>query len=283
MHKNHTYICLWFDNNAMEVVEHYKRAFDDLKVTDENNIVVNIKTAGQKIMLLNGGPMFKQNPSSSIMVTCETIEEADNIYNILSEGGDIIMPLDEYDWSKRFCWINDKYGVSWQIYHGKIENTGGKKFSPTFMFTGDVCGRAEEAINYYNEVFRDSDIVGILRYDNDENEMPNYVKHSQMQVNGLTMMFADSSQMHTDGFNEAFSIAVECRNQEEIDYYWQALTNGGRESMCGWLKDKFGISWQIIPQELGEWMRDPVLAPKVSKAFMQMKKFVIADILKAIG
>lgn len=82
-------------------------------------------------------------------------------------------------------------------------------------------------------------------------------------------------------FNEAVSFVVDCENQEEIDYYWNKLTQGGEESKCGWLKDQFGVSWQIVPKILGELMNDPEKAPRVVQAFIQMKKFDIEKLLRA--
>lgn len=80
-------------------------------------------------------------------------------------------------------------------------------------------------------------------------------------------------------FNESISFVVECADQEEIDFYWEKLTEGGQESMCGWLKDKYGVSWQIVPAILGQLMSDPEKAPKIFAAFRDMRKFDIASLL----
>ena len=94
----------------------------------------------------------------------------------------------------------------------------------------------------------------------------------------------DSAHEHDFTFNEAISFMVECKTQEEIDYYWEKLTaDGGQESMCGWLKDKFGVSWQVSPTVLGEMLRDPdkEKAERVTNAFLKMKKFDIGELKKA--
>ena len=91
----------------------------------------------------------------------------------------------------------------------------------------------------------------------------------------------DSSLPHPFSFSEGISLVVECETQEEIDYYWNKLTQGGEESMCGWLKDKFGVSWQIVPAVLGKLMSDSERAPRVVQAFLQMKKFDIEKLIKA--
>jgi predicted 3-demethylubiquinone-9 3-methyltransferase (glyoxalase superfamily) len=91
----------------------------------------------------------------------------------------------------------------------------------------------------------------------------------------------DGPGEHAFAFNEAVSFVVDCKDQEEIDYYWNKLTEGGQESQCGWLKDQFGISWQIVPAILGKLMSDPEKAPRVMQAFMQMKKFDIEKLIQA--
>ena len=89
----------------------------------------------------------------------------------------------------------------------------------------------------------------------------------------------DGAGNHGFSFNEAISFVVECRDQAEIDHYWNTMTsNGGAESMCGWLKDPFGVSWQIIPANIGQIMTDQVKGPDAMKALMQMKKIVIAEL-----
>lgn len=93
------------------------------------------------------------------------------------------------------------------------------------------------------------------------------------EVNGTKFMGLNGGPLFK--FNEAVSFVVNCDTQEEIDYYWEKLTDGGRESMCGWLVDKFGLSWQIVPSMLGELMSDPQRAGRVTKAFMEMKKLDI--------
>ena len=101
----------------------------------------------------------------------------------------------------------------------------------------------------------------------------------QFELNGRRFMGLNGGPNFV--FNEAVSFVVECENQEEIDHYWNSLTQGGKENACGWLKDKYGVSWQIVPAILGKLMSDPLKAPRVLKAFMQMKKFDIAVLQQA--
>jgi len=270
--KNPIYPCLWFDKNAKEAADYYCTVFKDTQITAENPIVVTFETAGQKFMCLNGGSEFKMNPSISFFVVCETEDEIMKAWNILIDGGAVLMALDRYEWSEKYGWIQDKFGVNWQLSFGKLADVG-QKFTPTLMFTEKVHGKSEEAINFYTSVFKNSDIVGIMRYTKDDHDVAGTIKHAQFKLNKNVFMAMDSGLAKGFGFNEAISFVVECENQEEIDYYWEKLTEGGEESMCGWLKDKYGVSWQIIPEILNELMSNPEKSQKVVEAFLKMRKF----------
>ncbi len=277
---NNIHPCIWFDNKAQEAANFYCTVFDNSMITAQNPIVTNIEIAGQKFMMLNGGPMFKPNPSISLFVFCLTVEESDNIWSKLSEGGTVMMPLDKYEWSEYYGWCNDKYGVSWQIYTGIKENFK-QKITPTFMFVGDQCGRATEAIHFYQGIFNDSSIEGILHYSKGDHDRIELVKHAEFKIDQYLCMAMDSSGPHEFGFDEGMSMVVTCENQAEIDHFWHKLTDGGQESRCGWLKDKFGISWQIVPKILGQLMEDPNRSQRVVQAFMKMNKFEIQALLDA--
>ncbi|MBN8702885.1 MAG: VOC family protein [Bacteroidetes bacterium] len=124
---------------------------------------------------------------------------------------------------------------------------------------------AKEAATYYCSIFKNSQII---------NETPFVVI---FEINGSKFMGLNGGNEFK--FNEAVSFVVNCENQQEIDYYWGKLTIDGQEGKCGWLKDKYGVSWQIVPSILGKLMSDAEKAPKVMYAFMQMKKFDIEKLL----
>jgi predicted 3-demethylubiquinone-9 3-methyltransferase (glyoxalase superfamily) len=225
--------------------------------------------------------MYKPNASISFFYICETADEIKNIWEAFSKEGSILMPLDKYDWSEQYGWLNDQFGISWQFSLGKIDDVG-QKVTPSLLFVGDQYGRAEEAINYYSSVFKNAVSDSLHRYSkNDAPEQEGKVKHAQVELNGQKFMFMDSAQAHNFTFTEGVSLTIHCETQEEIDYYWNKLTQGGEESMCGWLKDKFGVSWQVIPNILSKVMTDPNKAGKAAKAFMQMRKFDIEKIVQA--
>ncbi|MDX9883987.1 MAG: VOC family protein [Prolixibacteraceae bacterium] len=278
--KNQIYPCLWFDGKAKDAAEFYCSVFDNMVITNENPIVVTIESAGQKFMLLNGGPQFVINPSVSFFVLYENREELDKIWEKLEKGGSVLMALDKYDWSERYGWLQDRFGVSWQLYLGNRKDAG-QKVVPSLMFTGQQAGKAEKAIQFYTSVFADSSITGILKYMPGDGDVEGTVKHAQFNLNQMTFMAMDSSFPHSFGFNEAVSFVVECETQEEIDYYWEKLSAVPEAEQCGWLKDRFGISWQIIPSILEKLMSDPSRSQRVVDAFLQMKKFEIDKLLNA--
>lgn len=142
---------------------------------------------------------------------------------------------------------------------------------------------AEDAARFYTSVFKNSKITGLSRYGKEGYEI-----HRQKEGSVLTVSFEINGQNFTalNGgplfkFNESVSLQIFCDSQKEIDYYWNRLTEGGEESQCGWLKDKFGLSWQVIPSILPELMSDPAKSERVTAAFLKMKKFDIAALLKA--
>lgn len=279
---NNIHPCIWYDGNAKEAATFYCTLFPDSKITVDTPMVVNFQLNGQKFMGLNGGPKFKTNPSISFFVVCESDDEIDELYKQLSEGGMTMMPLDKYPWSERYAFLQDRFGLAWQIMKGKYSDVN-QKIVSTFLFVGNNYGNAEAAVKYYAEVFPQSSIQGILLYQPEEGEqVAGKVKHSQFILDNKVSMAMDGMGDHRFAFNEAISFVVECKDQNEIDYYWNELTsNGGQESRCGWLKDKFGVSWQILPNNIGKLMSNPAKAGKVMEVVMQMNKLDMTAMEKA--
>ena len=277
---NKIFPCLWFNGKAKEAAEFYCSVFENSSITSENQTVVIFEPSGQKFMCLNGGPEYTFNPSVSFYIICYSEEEIDSLWAKLLHGGSALMPLDKYEWSNKYGWLSDRYGVNWQLSFGGKEEVI-QKFSPFLMFTGSNSGKAEQAMHFYTSIFKESGIKMIARYEKGENDIEGTVKHAQVILDNQVFMCIDSSFMHGFSFNEAISFVVECETQDEIDYYWDKLTDGGEEIQCGWLKDKFGVSWQVVPSILSKFMSDPSRAERVTRAFLQMKKFDIAKLLSA--
>ena len=273
--------CLWYNGQAQEAAALYCSVFTDAKITAQSPIVTAINVSGHSITLLDGGPMYKPNPSISFFYICEKEDELNKIWNAFSKEGTVLMPLDKYPWSEKYGWINDKFGISWQIALGNISDVG-QKITPCLMFTGKQYGRADEAIAHYSSIFKNVKVDGILRYG--ANELPDQegkVKHAQFALNDQKFMIMESAAPHNFTFTEGISLTIHCETQKEIDYYWEKLTESGAESMCGWLKDKFGVSWQIVPNILNKIMSDPAKAGKAAQAFMSMRKLNIEQIVQA--
>lgn len=278
--KNSIYPSVWCDNNAREVAEFYVSVFPETRITDENPVVVLLEMHGQKLMLLNGGDMFRPNPSISLMYLTASQSEVEDIYSKLISGGKALMPFGEYPFSKKYGWVEDRYGVSWQLYTGEAEHII-QKLVPTLMFTGRNNGKAEEAAGFYTTVLPDSRTRGMLRYTGAEGEVPGTIQHGEFMIRDCLLMIMDSSMAGDFNFTEGVSLVVECDTQAEIDRFWTALTSGGgEESMCGWLKDRFGVSWQIVPTVLPALM---ARSARVTEEMLKMKKLDIRKLTEAAG
>ena len=191
------------------------------------------------------------------------------------------MPLSKYDWSEYYGFLQDKFGIAWQLFKGKYKDVN-QKIVPCLLFTDNRFGKANEAVQFYTSVFTNSEMNGILFYDEKEMPQKEIVKHAQFVLEGNVYMAMDGAGEHNYAFNEAISFVINCDTQEQIDYYWNSLTkDGGEESNCGWCKDKFGVSWQVVPSILEKLMNQPEKAPRVVEAFMKMKKFDIAALQNA--
>ncbi len=277
---NQIYPCLWFDGQAKAAADFYCSIFKNSKITTDTPMVVNFELNGKKFMGLNGGPMFKINPSISIFVTFETIEETNEKWNKLIDGGKALIAIDKQPWSERYGWLQDKFGVTWQL--SIINNADDKpQTRPSMLFTGNNFGRAEEAEKLYTSVFGNSSIDLMMHYPQEDNENAGKVMYSEFKLDQYNMIAMDGPGTHDYTFNEGVSIVVSCETQKEIDYYWNKLTEGGKESMCGWLVDKFGVSWQIIPSIIGKLMTDPKKSQRVMPELMKMKKLDIEKLVNA--
>jgi predicted 3-demethylubiquinone-9 3-methyltransferase (glyoxalase superfamily) len=277
---NKIYPCIWFDGNAKEATEFYCSLFKDAAIRSVNPSVVGFELGGHRFMALNGGPQFKPNASMSFYVTCETGQEIDFLWERLKQDGMVMMALDRYEWSERYGWVQDAYGVSWQLSMGKVADIG-QKIIPALMFTGAQFGRGDEAIKHFTSIFPDSQLRFIHRYDETDMLQGGKIAHAQFSLSNQKFILMDSGLSHDLCFSEGLSLVVECEDQQEIDYYWDHLKAGGEASRCGWLKDKFGFSWQVVPSKLGMLMNDPTRSERVMKALLGMKKLELDQLENA--
>jgi predicted 3-demethylubiquinone-9 3-methyltransferase (glyoxalase superfamily) len=283
---------LWFDKEAEEAAEFYTSIFEDSKIKGTTTIhdtpsgdtdIVTLELLGQDFTFISAGPLFKFNPSVSFLVACNTKEKIDALWNELSKGGKALMDLGTYPFSERYGWIQDKYRVSWQLMFIS-DRAIRQRIIPTLMLIGKVAGKAEEAINFYASVFHNARIGDILRYGNgEEADVEGTIKHASFTLEGQEFAAMDSAYEYNFAFNEAISLIVHCETQEEIDYYWERLSADQKAEQCGWLKDKYGLSWQVVPNAMDEMMKDKDedRRARVTEAFLKMKKFDLETLEKA--
>lgn len=283
---------LWFDTQAKEAAKFYTSVFPDSSVTNVTVLhdtpsgdaeTVSFTLAGQDFMAISAGPYFKFNPSVSFLVACTSDEEVNELWAKISEGGTALMELGSYPFSQRYGWTTDTYGLSWQIMH-MGERAVTQKITPTLMFVGGNAGKAEEAINFYASVFPNSAVNVAMRYGaGEEPDKEGTVKHASFTLEGQKFAAMDSAHKHEFAFNEAISLLVKCGTQEELDAYWNALSAVPEAEQCGWLKDKFGLSWQISPASMETMMQNgtPEQIKRVTEAFLKMKKFDIEALNRA--
>ena len=283
---------LWFDSEAVEAAELYSSTFPDSRITNVTTLhdtpsgdadVVSFELFGQPFMAISAGPLFRFTPAVSFLVSCSTKKEVDALWKEFSQGGTALMPLDSYPFSEHYGWTEDRFGLSWQVMHVG-EREPAQRITPTLMFVGDVCGKAEEAIAFYTSVFPKSGIGDVHRYGIDEPpDAEGTVKHARFRLEGQEFAAMDSAHPHGFTFNEAISFIVSCDSQEEIDHYWSSLSAVPEAEQCGWLKDRYGLSWQVAPSSMDEMLRTGTKEQidRVTEAFLQMKKFDIAALEKA--
>jgi predicted 3-demethylubiquinone-9 3-methyltransferase (glyoxalase superfamily) len=281
---------LWFDKEAVEAAKWYVSLFECSNIMNIITIpdtpsgdaeLVEFKLANLEFAAISAGPYFAFNPSISLMVSCGSEEEVDRLYKHLCT--DELMPLGEYPFSKRYAWVRDKYGLSWQLM--LVENMEKhQRIRPSLLFTGDLCGRAEEAVDYYVSVFKESAKGFINHYEAaeafDKRAKTNY---GEITIADTQLVVMDNGFDGDFTFNEAFSFMVLCKNQEEIDNYWDKLSFVPEAEQCGWLKDQFGLSWQIVPVSMNDvylkGTKEEVI--RVTQAFLKMKKIDLTALEKA--
>lgn len=290
---------LWFDTQAVEAAEFYTSVFPKSKITHKSVLhdtpsgdcdVVSFDLSGFSFMAISAGPYFKLNPAISFMVNFDPSRDdkaernLETLWKHLEKGGKVLMPLQEYPFSKKYGWVEDKYGVSWQLILTDPEGEERPFIIPSLLFGGDSAGKAKDAVDFYLSVFKNAKLGSRHLYGKDQK--PNkegYVAFSDFTLEGQWFSAMDSSLPHEFTFNEAVSLLINCKNQEEIDFYWEKLSAVPESEQCGWLKDTFGISWQVSPADLDAMMNKGTKeqVARVTQAFLKMKKFDLAKLKKA--
>ena len=283
---------LWFDKSAKEAATFYTGLFADSRIVSVNSLhgtpsgdveTIDFVLAGQPFEAISAGPYFTFTPSFSLTVACETAEEVDRLWSALSQGGTVMMELDAYPFSPRYGWVADRYGLHWQLTLSQGIQPA-QKIMTTMLFSDRVNGMAEEAARFYATVFPDSDVSFVHPYEQGEAQSVkaknNYVA---FQLNGLPFAAMDNGFDVDYTFSEAFSLMVYCDTQAEIDHYWTMLSHVPEAEACGWVKDRYGVSWQIVPKSMGEMLAQATEEQKerITTAFLAMKKLDVAALTAA--
>ncbi|MCS7117276.1 MAG: VOC family protein [Thaumarchaeota archaeon] len=284
---------LWFDKQAKEAAEFYVSVFDEdseiewsrtLRNTPSGDAeLLSFRLRGYRFMAINGGPFFKFNPSITFMVNFNPSRDKNartdlvRVWEKLSHGGLTVTPLAKTFFSQLYGCIRDKYGLTWSLILSNT-NPGDEVrpfIIPVLSFEGEVAGRAEEAIDHYSSVFRNSRKGMALRYENG-------LLFSDFMLEGQWFAATDGSPQSLNRFNESVSFMIYCRTQAEIDYYWDKLSAVPEAEQCGWLKDRFGVSWQVVPELMDEMMVEATeeQLARLTWAVLRMKKLETESLKK---
>lgn len=290
---------LWFDKEAKEAAQFYTSIFPGGSITNVNTLhdtpsgdcdIVSFELAAQPFMAISAGPLFQFNPSVSFMLNFDPSKDKlarkslDALWDKLSPGGTVLMALDKYPFSERYGWIQDRYGVSWQLILSDPSGDDRPFITPSLLFVGSNCGKAEEASDFYLSVFKDAKRGIIARYPAGmEPDKEGTVMYTDFLLENQWFAAMDSAHEHKFAFNEAISFIVSCDDQKEIDYYWEKLSADPKSEQCGWLKDKYGLSWQVAPSDMNKMMKEgtPEQMARLTQAFLPMKKFDLAALRRA--
>lgn len=271
-----------FPNSEITATTRYTEVGQNIHGHSPGEVMtIEYEIDGFSFCALNGGDDFKPNPSISFFVRCNDAAEVDRLWAALQPGGTALMPLDSYPFNERYGWIRDRFGVSYQLIVSPYSD--GQRISPCLLFTGDVCGKAEEAMNLYTGIFPDSRIGDVARYESgQEPDVEGTVMHGEFQIAGQPFVAMDSAQDHRFSFTEGVSLIVDTEDQHQIDRYWNALSAVPDSEICGWLKDRFGVSWQIVPNsQMNQVLTgtDEHAKQHLFERLFEMSKITMSDLL----
>lgn len=277
--------CLWVNGRIEEMMAVYETVFSrvERKVTnfyqtDEHGTIGDILTVSididnQEFLLLNGGPEFNMTPAVSYVVEAESVEKAQAIWDRLAPRGQILMEIEDQSMGKLFGWLNDEFGVSWQITVGE----GPETITPCLMFIHQYFGKAAEAIDAWGEYY------GGLEREVLINNPDGTIQFAKFTLHGQPFIVMDNDYDHQFEVTIGNSFCVYCDNQAEINRVWEAVTADGEESQCGWMVDKFGVAWQTTTRDMDTLLRsNNPKAAEITEALYKMKKIDI-DYLRELS
>lgn len=287
---------IWCRRNADEALAFYLAALPDCCQTHHTHypesglldfqrefagktLTVDFETRGHRFTLINAGDEFEPNPSLSFMVNFDPLfyggdeqaarRELEHVWGKLLDGGTALMPLQAYPFSDLFGWVQDRFGVSWQLMLTRPEGEPRPWVMPAFLFGGEVQNRASEAIERWIGSFDDAGLGSIVRYEAEAGPANvGSVMFADFRLADQWFVAMDSGADQDFTFSCGVSLLVDCTSQAEIDRYWSALSRVPEAEQCGWCADEFGVAWQISPADLD----DTLLTPESFARFLSMKK-----------
>jgi len=251
--------CLWLDGRAREAAYFYASVFPGAQILGKAPPMIAIDVGGMKMSLLDGGPGIEADPSISFLYRCDSEAEIASIWKALTAEGKVRIELGASASGPRRGWAEDKFGTNWRLALGASP----QKVRPALAFAGEARGRAEGAMRFYASIFNDSRIGGVSR--SKPGRAPGAkgpAISGELYAGGTWLSLADSPQLEGSGFGRGISLVVICDTQGEIDYLWNKLGKGGSVGCSGWLADRYGVSWQILPRILEALLSDHARAPR---------------------
>jgi predicted 3-demethylubiquinone-9 3-methyltransferase (glyoxalase superfamily) len=288
--------CIWFDGDADDAVAFYLTVFAGSRETGRSTyptegladfqqdmagktLTIDFTIGDVRLMALNAGNEFEPNPMLSFMLNFDpsmdpaAVDRLDAAWQRLGDGGKVLMELAEYPFSKRYGWVQDRFGVSWQLILTNPEGEPRPFVIPSLMFANANVNRANEALDFYTSVFPDARVGNVAKYpENQDLVEAGSVMFGEFAVGSQWFAVMDSPVAHDFNFNEGLSLIVECADQAEIDRYWEKLSHVPEAEVCGWCKDQFGVSWQVVPANL-----DQLMTPDNFAKLNKMQKIVVAE------
>ncbi|WP_293950793.1 VOC family protein [uncultured Corynebacterium sp.] len=292
---------IWCSGNADEVAAFYEYAFESvpggivirsveqypqeglLDLQEDlagETLSITLEISGFRIVLINSGDEIRPTPALNFMLNFDPLMGSDMdkvqslVWDRLKEDGRVLMELGEYPFSQSYGWVEDRFGVGWQLISTDPEGAARPFVLPSLMFGGAAQNKAAAAQEQWVEAFPDSSVGARAYYPEPTGPAEEgALMFSEFQLAGQWFTAMDSGVEQQESFTPGVSLMFEADGQEELDRVWEALSAVPEAEQCGWLVDQFGVSWQIVPSILGELLTHPGAFEKL----MNMKKIEMKD------
>lgn len=292
---------MWLNGTADEAAQFYTEALPYTEVTGKvrypeeglpefqrqfagTTMTADLSVDDCALMLINGDDSLSLTPAISFMLNFDVLEwgtperveqEIRKSWAKLTEGGTVRMELGSYPFARLYGWVEDRFGVNWQLNFLDPDGEARPFLVPQLMFTG-AQPRADKAVKYYIKVFKKALAHRLATYRGVVQKNPGVkgaLAYTDFVLGSQWLAALDGGDAHDFGFSGGVSLLVQAHGQEEIDALWDGLSAVPEAEQCGWCQDKYGLTWQIVPDNMGELMA----RPGAYEHMMQMKKLVIAD------